>query len=94
VLGLSATAAGDAQIFELVRGAIKIVSPNALGEIFPGVQPPKLPWVAAAEFLVADLGVTREYLQNNGFNVQNLGEDSLWLDATQADGAVVIFSPA
>jgi len=92
VLGLSPSAAGEALVFALARGAIKVVSPNALGELFTGVQAPKLPWVAAAEFLVADLADTQVYLQDNSFNVQELGEDSLWLDATQTDGAVVIFS--
>jgi catechol 2,3-dioxygenase-like lactoylglutathione lyase family enzyme len=93
-LGISPTGSSDSLVFELARGTIKIITRDALGVLFAGIQPPKLPWVAAVEFLTADTGATGKYLQENGFKVRKLRDDSVWIDATQADGAVVIFSRA
>jgi hypothetical protein len=93
-LGILPTGGNDTLVFELARGTIKIITPDALGVLFVDIQPPKLPWVAAVEFLTADTGVTGKYLQENGFRVRKLRDDSVWIDATQADGAVVIFSRA
>ena len=91
-LGIAPQDDGDSLIFRFAHGAIKIIAPNVLNDLFGKVQPPKLPWVAAMEFLVADAGATRQYLLDNGFNVRELRDDSVWIDATEADGAVVIFS--
>lgn len=83
---------GETLLFKLAHGTIKIVSPNVLGELFPDVKPPKLPWVAAMEFRVSDTDVTQQYLQDNGFSIRESGDGSVWIDAAQTDGAVVIFS--
>jgi catechol 2,3-dioxygenase-like lactoylglutathione lyase family enzyme len=93
-LGISPTGGNDTLVFELARGTIKIITPDALGVLCVDIQPPKLPWVAAVEFLTADTGATGKYLQENGFKVRQMRDDSVWIDATQADGAVVIFSRA
>lgn len=93
-LGLSPTGGNDALVFEFTHGTIKIITPSALGVLFVDIQPPKLPWVAAVEFLVADTGATGKFLQENGFKVRKLRDDSVWIDTTQADGAVVIFGRA
>lgn len=94
MLGISPTGCNDTLVFEFARGSIKIITPDALGVLFEDTQPPKRPWVAAVEFLVADTEATGKYLRENGFKVRNLSDDSVWIDATQADGAVVIFSRA
>ncbi len=91
-LGISPTGGNDTLVFELARGTIKIITPDALGVLFVDIQLPKLPWVAAVEFLTADIGATAKYLQENDFKVRQMRDDSVWIDATQADGAVVIFS--
>jgi len=91
VLGISPMGGGDTLTFELAHGSVKIITPNALGILFADVQPPKLPWVAAVEFLVADTEVTETYLHANGFNPRKLTDGSVWLDTAKTGGAVVIF---
>lgn len=91
-LGVIPEEDGEMLLFKLAHGAIKIVSPNVLGDLFSNVKPPKLPWVAAMEFRVADTEVTQQYLQNNAFHILETGDGSVWIDAAQTGGAVVIFS--
>jgi len=93
-LGIEPEGDGETLVFNLVHGAIKIITPNVLNQLFTDVTPPKLPWVAAVEFQVSDTEVTRQYLQGNDFTIRDFGNGSMWIDATEADGAIVKFSRA
>jgi catechol 2,3-dioxygenase-like lactoylglutathione lyase family enzyme len=91
-LGLVPEGENDTLVFKLAHGTIKILGPGALDNLFADLVPPKLPWVAAVEFQVADTEATRQYLQRNDFNVREIGNGSLWIDPVEAGGAIVIFS--
>lgn len=79
-------------VFELARGAIRIISPDELQRQYPGVSYPKIPWVASMEFEVADIDVTRLFLKKNDFTLKSIGSHAVWVGPDQADGAVVVFS--
>ena len=93
-LGVTPEGDADTLVFNLAHGTIKITSPDVLSDLFAGVKPPKLPWVAAAEFRASDVVTCRDYLRGNDFNIHELENGSVWIDIKETDGAVVIFSQA
>jgi len=93
-LGVTPEGDADTLVFKLAHGTIKIISADVLSDLFADVKPPKLPWVAAAEFQVADVGTCRDYLLGNDFKIHELENGSVWIGTKETDGAVVIFSQA
>ncbi|MFK5979831.1 MAG: VOC family protein [Rhizobiaceae bacterium] len=78
--------------FQLTRGQIRVTDPAGLIDQYPGITAPVLPWVAAMHFAVKDVDQTRRYLNSQGFTINNRGSNQIWIEPSQCEGAIVVFS--
>lgn len=78
--------------FQLAHGLIQVTDPAGLVDQYPGITAPVLPWVAAMHFAVKDIDQTARYLSSQGFNINNKSNNQIWIEPSQCEGAIVVFS--
>ena len=78
-------------IFPLARGAVLIISAEALGVRYPGVTAPTLPYIAAHAYAVADMAATRTVLAENGVATEDGADGGIWVRPEHAHGSVISF---
>lgn len=82
---------GGGIIFPLARGAVSIISAEALGVRYPGVTAPTLPYIAAHAYAVADMAATRTVLAENGVATEDGADGGIWVRPEHAHGSVISF---
>jgi Glyoxalase-like domain len=94
VTGVEAEPIDNGHRFVLDRGAIDVVSARGIGELFPSIRPPVLPWVAAVSFAVADLDKLRAVARASDIALNDGDDGGVWVAPDATQGAVVTFRPA
>lgn len=92
-LGRLARPDGPAHVFDLDDARLTLLPASALDAVLPGEQPPALPALVAYAVTVTDLDSTRNYLSTNGFPLHDAPSGDVFVPATAALGAAVIFRP-
>ncbi|WNG34401.1 hypothetical protein F0U61_12730 [Archangium violaceum] len=82
---------GPARVFELDEARVTIIPNSGLATALPGEQAPALPAFVAYAVAVRDLEATRALLHENGFPVMSTAGGDIFVPATAALGAAVIF---
>jgi len=90
----SAHSDGPLQVFDLGGTRVLIVPNSALDSVLPGEVPPDLPAFVGYGLAVHDLGATQDVLERAEFPVRTLPVGGLYVPATAALGAAVIFHAA
>jgi hypothetical protein len=90
----SAHSDGPLQVFDLGGTRVLIVPNSALDSVLPGEVPPDLPAFVGYDLAVHDLGATQDVLERAEFPVRTLPVGGLYVPATAALGAAVIFHAA
>ena len=93
-LGRAPRAADGTRIFELDGGQVTIVAASRLDALLPGERPPALPAFVAYAVATRDLGAARALLEANGLPVRNAPSGDLFVPASAALGAAVVFRQA
>jgi len=93
-LGRPARKVGPTRIFDLRHACVRIVPVSALGAILPGQSAPCLPAFAAYTVAVHDLASTRTLLEGNGLCVCDAPDASIFVPASAALGASIVFRQA
>ncbi len=78
-------------IYKLARGRVYVMTPAALQQWAPGVEPPRLPYVAGFGVGVADLVRTKAMLAANGIDFQDHPYPAIGVDPTFTHGPVISF---
>ena len=71
-------------------GEVRFADLQQLGQLFPGVVPPPLPWAAAFTVTCEDLTSTGQWFKNHDVQIVE-GQDRIWLKPDQAEGVIVEF---
>jgi hypothetical protein len=82
---------GPRRIFDLDNSSVMIVPNSALGSVLPGEVPPALPAFVAYGLAVQDLSATRNILERNDFPVRTSPLGGIFVPASGALGAGIIF---
>lgn len=82
---------GGVLTIPLGRSSVRVVAPEALGDLIPGAKPPAVPSLIGFTVTVADLDATHALLTDRGVPFDAI-DDSLLVPATHAAGAVVSFT--
>ncbi len=85
---------GKMRIFELGNSRITIVADTALDAILPGERPLALPAFVAYAVEVRSIHLTRDLLLDSGFSLKTTGSGDLFVSASEALGAAIIFRQA
>lgn len=93
-LGRPGRNVGPTRVFALQHACVRIVPVSALGAILPGQSAACLPAFAAYAVAVHDLAATRTLLEGNGLPVCEASDQSIFVPASAALGASVIFRQA
>lgn len=79
------------RVLRFQRGALSILTPQALRDAMPGAQPPPTPCMAAYAVRVADLAATGAYLRDAGFTCTRSDNGALVLPMPASLGSVLVF---
>ncbi len=82
---------GKARIFELGDSRITITADKNLDTILPGERPLALPAFVAYAVKVGDINSTQKLLLDNGFALKTTNAGDIFIPASQALGAAIIF---
>jgi Glyoxalase-like domain len=82
---------GSLRIFDLDNSSVVIVPGSALGSVLPGEVPLDLPAFVAYGLAVRDLSVTRDVLERSEFPVRTPPVGGIFVPASMALGAAIIF---
>jgi len=85
---------GQSSIFELGTSRVTLVADSALDSILPGERPLGVPGFVAYTVRVRDIEVTHKMLLANGFSPKTTVSGDVFVSATEALGAAVVFHPA
>ncbi|MFE6690975.1 VOC family protein [Streptomyces sp. NPDC057743] len=85
---------GPSRFFDLDGARLTLVPESHLATVLPGDHAPALPAFVAYAVAVHDLSATRKLLQDNGVPHHRTGSGDLFVPATSALGAAVIFRAA
>ena len=80
--------------YALGAGAVRLVTPRELSEALPGEVPPGLPAFVAMAISVKDLGALRRFLGERGTPAIEAAEGAVFVPASAALGAAVVFRAA
>jgi hypothetical protein len=80
-------------VFDVGPAQVTLVTPPMLEHLLPGERPPALPAFVAAVVRVRDPGITREVLDRSGLPSQTTATGSLFVPASAALGAAIVFQP-
>ncbi|WP_176968991.1 VOC family protein [Amycolatopsis xylanica] len=84
---------GPKRVWSLRSGRFEIVGASALPEVLPGEHVPALPCIAAQTVAVADLGLARKLIEDNGIVTREMPA-GFFVPAAAALGACVGFVAA
>jgi catechol 2,3-dioxygenase-like lactoylglutathione lyase family enzyme len=82
---------GSLRIFDLDDSTVMIVPDSALGSVLPAEVPPDLPAFVAYGLAVRDLSTTRDVLERSEFPVRTSPLGGIFVPASAALGAAIIF---
>ena len=82
---------GPLRIFDLDNSSVMIVPNSALGSVLPGEVPPELPAFVAYGLAVQNPSATRRYLERAEFPVRTSPLGGIFVPASAALGAAIIF---
>lgn len=82
---------GMASVFDLDESRVKLVPASQLGALLPGERAPVLPAFVAYGVTVRDLTATRAWLERNAVPVNNEPFGGLFVPASAALGAAIVF---
>jgi hypothetical protein len=82
---------GSLRIFDLGDSTVMIVPDSALGSVLPAEVPPDLPAFVAYGLAVRDLSTTRDVLERSEFPVRTSPLGGIFVPASAALGAAIIF---
>jgi hypothetical protein len=82
---------GLLRIFDLDNSSVMIVPDSALGSVLPGEVPPDLPAFVAYGLAVRDLSTARNVLERSEFPVRSSSLGGIFVPASAALGAAIIF---
>jgi Glyoxalase-like domain len=86
-----ARADGPLRIFDLDNSSVMIVPDSALGSVLPGEVPPDLPAFVAYGLAVRDLSAARDVLERSEFPARSSPLGGIFVPASAALGAAIIF---
>jgi hypothetical protein len=82
---------GSLRIFDLDTSSVVIVPDSTLGSVLPGEVPSDLPAFVAYALAVRDLSATRDVLERSKFPVRTSPLGGIFVPASAALGAAIIF---
>lgn len=77
--------------FDLAIGKLRVVDPAQLKTLYPGVEPPHMPWLTGFTVSVPSLAETAACLKEHGVRAHGKGRKRLWVHPDDAGGAIVSF---
>jgi hypothetical protein len=86
-----ARADGPLRMFDLDNSSVMIVPDSALGSVLPGEVPPDLPAFVAYGLAVRDLSAARDVLERSEFPARSSPLGDIFVPASAALGAAIIF---
>ncbi len=93
-LGRPARTAGPTRIFDLDSAALTLVPDSDLATLLPGEEPAALPAFIAYAVTVHDIAVAQDLLRDNGLTLNRTASGDIFVPATAAFGAAIIFREA
>jgi glyoxalase-like protein len=82
---------GPRRIFDLDNSSVMIVPSSSLDSVLPGEVAPELPAFVAYGLVVQDPSATRDVVERSGFPVRSSPVGGLFVPASAALGAAIIF---
>ncbi|MSP52010.1 MAG: VOC family protein [Alphaproteobacteria bacterium] len=77
--------------FDLAIGKLRVIDRGQLSELYPGVEPPYMPWLVGFTLRVSNLAATATYFKKQGIRAEDGGRQRLWIRPDDACGAALSF---